>query len=65
LAIQQILKIELIFITLVNNGLQKNRIPFILVYFEKFNDKKDALRREKQIKSFKGEESFKKLIAGV
>ena len=51
-----------------NKGLQrstKNRIPFKLVYTEICTDKKDALRREKQIKSFKGGEAFQKLIFGT
>jgi len=49
-----------------NAGLQRstrNRIPFKLVLFEKYDSKKEALKREKQIKSWKGE-SFKKMIAG-
>ena len=40
----------------------KNRTPFKLIYFEECNSKKEALIREKQIKSFKGGEAFKKLI---
>ncbi len=48
-----------------NTGKQKStkyRIPFELIYHEKYDDKKIALQREKQIKSYKGGESFKKLI---
>ena len=48
-----------------NAGLQqstRNRIPFKLVLFEEYGSKKDALKREKQIKSWKGGEAFKKLI---
>ena len=51
-----------------NSGKQrstKNRIPFELVYYEKYNNKKRALQREKQIKSYKGGEAFKKLITEV
>jgi putative endonuclease len=51
-----------------NAGLQRStrsRIPFILVYSEVFDEKSDALRRELQIKSYKGGEAFKKLINGV
>jgi len=49
-----------------NAGLQratKNRTPFKLVYKEELPDKTEALKREKQIKSFKGEKAFKKLIS--
>ena len=48
-----------------NSGKQKStkhRIPFELIYNEKYDDKKNALQREKQIKSYKGGEAFKKLI---
>ena len=50
-----------------NKGLQRstrNRIPFILVYWEELPDKPLALIREKQIKSFKGGNAFKKLLQG-
>ena len=50
-----------------NAGLQrstKNRIPFRLVYSEELSSKTVALKREKEIKSFKGSKSFKKLIEG-
>jgi putative endonuclease len=40
----------------------KNRIPFVLVYKEEQPTKAEALAREKQIKSYKGGEAFKKLI---
>jgi len=36
--------------------------PFKLVYFETYDNKKDAMDREKQIKSYKGGNSFKNLI---
>ena len=48
-----------------NSGLQrstKNRIPFKAVYKEICADKLAALSREKQIKSYKGGEAFKRLI---
>jgi len=48
-----------------NSGLQRstrNRVPFVLVFQEEFPDKKQALKREKQIKAFKGGEAFKKLF---
>jgi putative endonuclease len=50
-----------------NAGLQRstrNRIPFRVVLFEEYETKEEALKREKQIKSWKGGEAFKKLIAG-
>ena len=51
-----------------NSGKQrstKNRIPFRLVLVEEYPDRTTALKREKQIKSWKGGEAFKKLISGV
>jgi putative endonuclease len=51
-----------------NAGLQrstKSRIPFELIYSEEYNSKTEALKREKQIKSYKGGEALKKLIAGM
>ena len=50
-----------------NTGLQRStrhRIPFILVCQEELANKTEALVREKQIKSYKGGEAFRKLIAG-
>jgi putative endonuclease len=40
----------------------KNRIPFILVYTESFENRSQAEYREKQIKSYKGGAAFKKFI---
>ena len=40
----------------------KNYKPWEIIYIENFNTKSEALRREKQIKSYKGGEAFKKLI---
>ena len=48
-----------------NSGRQKStksRIPFELVYFEILPDKTVALIREKQIKSYKGGQAFKRLL---
>jgi putative endonuclease len=51
-----------------NSGLQRstrNRTPFRLVLFEDCEIKEKALKREKQIKSWKGGEAFKRLIHGM
>jgi putative endonuclease len=51
-----------------NSGRQRstrNRIPFRLVVVEEYTCRKDALKREQQIKSWKGGEAFKKLIGGM
>lgn len=40
----------------------KNRGPYNLVYQEQFIDKTTALKRENEIKNFKGNSVFKKLI---
>ena len=48
-----------------NSGKQrstKHRIPFKLVYSETLSTKSEALKREKQIKSYKGGNVFKALI---
>jgi putative endonuclease len=48
-----------------NEGMVKStkyRIPFVLVYSEIHESRETALKREKQIKSFKGGQAFKKLI---
>ncbi len=50
-----------------NAGLQrstKNRIPFRVVYYEVLNDRVEALKREKEIKSWKGGIKFKELMRG-
>ncbi|MEJ0103911.1 MAG: GIY-YIG nuclease family protein [Bacteroidota bacterium] len=50
-----------------NAGLQRstrNRIPFKRGLFEKYDSKEEVLKREKQIKSWKEGEAFKKMIAG-
>jgi putative endonuclease len=51
-----------------NSGKQRstrNRIPFIIVYTEKFENRGHALQREKQIKSWKGGNAFTLLINGM
>jgi len=40
----------------------KSGIPWKIVYSEEFEDKRSAWLREKQIKSYKGGEAFKKLM---
>ncbi|HEX6847485.1 MAG TPA: GIY-YIG nuclease family protein [Chitinophagaceae bacterium] len=50
-----------------NEGLQRStrfRTPFKLVLTEVFPDRAAALKREKEIKSWKGGIKFKKLIEG-
>jgi putative endonuclease len=50
-----------------NAGLQRstrNRIPFELVLFEEYSSKEGALKREKQIKSWKSGAAFQKLLGG-
>lgn len=39
----------------------KNRRPFELIYFEKFEDRKEAAQREKFLKSGKGREFLKSI----
>ena len=51
-----------------NSGQQrstKNRIPFVIILTEQFENRHAALVREKQIKSWKGGNAFKQLIAGM
>jgi len=40
----------------------KYRGPFALVHREEYSTKLEAIRREKQIKSYKGGEAFKRLL---
>ncbi len=50
-----------------NSGKQrstKSRIPFVIVSIEEFSCRKEALLREKKIKSWKGGNAFKKLVEG-
>jgi len=44
------------------NRWTKNKSPWKVIYTEDFEDKDLAWKREKQIKSYKGGEAFKKLI---
>ena len=41
---------------------RKNKGPWILVYKEEFGTRSEALKREKQFKSFRGREFIKNLI---
>ena len=48
-----------------NSGLvrsTKSRIPFKLVYFERYSSLSEARKRENKIKSYKGGNAFKKLL---
>jgi putative endonuclease len=36
--------------------------PYEIVYYEEYNSKNDAYRREMEIKSYKGGKAFKKII---
>ena len=44
------------------NRSTKGRGPWVIVYSEKFEDKKSAWYREKQIKKYKSGTAFKKLV---
>ncbi|MEO6254567.1 MAG: GIY-YIG nuclease family protein [Ferruginibacter sp.] len=51
-----------------NSGKQrstKNRIPFRIILIEQYENREAALASEKQIKSWKGGNAFKQLIAGM
>ena|SRR3989338_6413476 len=39
------------------------RLPLEIVYYERYDNIEDAYRREKQIKSYRGGEAFKKLLS--
>ena len=39
--------------------------PFVLIYKEPYQLRCDAVKRERQIKSYKGGEAFKKLLATI
>ena len=45
-------------------GSTKKWIPWQLVYNEAFSFRGDAMKIEKQIKSYKGGEGFRKLVEG-
>ena len=55
---------RLIFHNKVLQRSTKSRIPLVLVYSETFTNKLDALKREKQMKAYKGGNAFKKLLDG-
>lgn len=40
----------------------KSGIPWRLVYYELFDNRRDAFKRELQIKRYKGGKAFKKLV---
>lgn len=40
----------------------KYRGPFVLVHREEYSTKLEAIRREKQIKNYKGGEAFRRLL---
>jgi putative endonuclease len=42
----------------------KNRGEFDVVYVEECSSRADAMRREKEIKRYKGGEAFRRLLAG-
>jgi predicted GIY-YIG superfamily endonuclease len=41
----------------------KNRGEFKLVYIQRYPSRSEAMKREKQIKGYKGGQAFKKLLA--
>jgi len=41
----------------------KHKGPWYLLYKEEFNNKQDAMLRERKIKSYKGGEAFKRLVS--
>lgn len=41
----------------------KNNWPFVLIYSEVYNTRQEAYRREKEIKSYKGGNAFRKLLS--
>ena len=45
-----------------NKGWTKNFMPWQIVYTENFETKKEAMDREKQLKSFRGREFIRKII---
>jgi len=44
------------------NRSTKEKGPWVLVYKEEYGDKQSAIKRERQIKSYKGGNAFKKLL---
>ena len=43
----------------------KSKTPYIVIHKEEYGTRSEAMRREKQIKSYKGGVAFKKLIAST
>ena len=41
----------------------KNRGPWMLVHSERFPNRSEAIRREKELKNYKGGNSLKKILA--
>ena len=50
---------------LSNKGWSKKYRPWTLVYTEEFTDKREAMRREKELKSYRGREYIRKVIVGL
>ena len=51
-----------------NSGFQrstKHRLPFKIILIEEYANREEALIRERQIKSWKGGQEFKKLLKGT
>jgi putative endonuclease len=44
------------------NGYTKRFAPYVLVYKEEFDNRTDAIKRERLIKSYKGGTAFERLI---
>jgi len=40
----------------------KSKVPWDLIYYEEIQTKREAMKREKLIKSYKGGEAFRKLL---
>jgi putative endonuclease len=58
-------KARLLFHNSGRQRLTKRRIPFVLILTETFTSRAEALKREKQIKFWKGGSAFKKPITGA
>ncbi len=56
---------RLVFHNLGKQRSTKNRIPFRLILVKEYPTREEALKREKQIKSWKGGQAFQKLIRGI
>jgi putative endonuclease len=46
------------------SGYTANKIPWVLVYTESYNDKSSAIKRERFLKKQKSSDFIKKLISG-